>query len=101
MNETIKGVIVNATAPTFIVKKNGTTVPRVTLHIREVADNPYPREVAVNCCGDLVNWAPFAGSPTIVECEYVNRVFGFEKNGEMMLGNDVYARSIKIISLAV
>ena len=96
MIQTITGMIVGATAPKFFVKKDGTTAQRVTLHIKAVTNDPYPQEVAVNCVGDLCNWAPFAGSLTIVECEYVNRVFGFEKNGEKMLGNDVYARSIKI-----
>ena len=96
MVETIKGFIVDATAPKFFVKKDGTTAQRVTLHIKAVTNDPYPKEIAVNCAGDLCNWAPFAGSFTVVECEYVNRVFPFEKNGEKMLGNDVYARSIKI-----
>lgn len=96
MIDSITGLIVGATAPKFFVKKDGTTAQRVTLHIKAVTNDPYPKEVAVNCVGDLCNWAPFAGSLTIVECEYVNRVFGFEKNGEKMLGNDVYARSIKI-----
>lgn len=96
MIEIIKGFIVGATAPKFIVKKNGTTAQRVTLHIQEASNELYPREIAVNCCGELVNWAPFAGSATIVECEYVVRVFAFEKNGEQMFGNDVYARSIRI-----
>lgn len=96
MIQTIQGMIVGATAPKFFVKKDGTTAQRVTLHIKAVSNDPYPQEVAVNCVGDLCNWAPFAGSLTIVECEYVNRVFAFEKNGEKMLGNDVYARSIKI-----
>lgn len=96
MVEIIKGFIVDATAPKFFVKKDGTTAQRVTLHIKAVTNDPYPKEIAVNCAGDLCNWAPFAGSFTVVECEYVNRVFPFEKNGEKMLGNDVYARSIKI-----
>lgn len=96
MVEIIKGFIVDATAPKFFVKKDGTTAQRVTLHIKAVTNDPYPKEIAVNCAGDLCNWATFAGSFTVVECEYVNRVFPFEKNGEKMLGNDVYARSIKI-----
>lgn len=96
MIEKITGLIVDATAPKFFVKKDDTTLQRVTLHIKAVTNDPYPKEVAVNCVGDLCNWAPLACSPTIVECEYVNRVFAFEKNGEKMLGNDVYARSIKI-----
>lgn len=98
MIDSITGLIVGATAPKFFVKKDGTTAQRVTLHIKAVSNDPYPKEVAVNCVGDLCNWAPLACSPTIVECEYVNRVFAFEKNGEKMLGNDVYARSIKIAS---
>lgn len=96
MIDVITGMIVDATAPKFFVKKDCTTAQRVTLHIKAVTNDPYPKEIAVNCVGDLCNWAPFAGSLTIVECEYVTRVFPFEKNGEKMLGNDVYARSITI-----
>lgn len=97
MIDSITGMIVDATAPKFFVKKDGSTVQRVTLHIKAVTNEQYPKEVAVNCVGDLCNWAPLCGSPTIVECEYVNRVFAFEKNGEKMLGNDVYARSLRIV----
>lgn len=101
MVETITGIIVNSTKGKFFAKKDGTTAQRVTLHIKAVTNDPYPKEIAVNCVGELCNWARMAGSFTVVECEYVTRVFAFEKNGEKMLGNDVYARAIRLVPTTV
>lgn len=90
---TISGVIAAATAIKQFKKKDGTTNYQATLHIQQVTNDPYPQEVAIKVTGDLAKFAQMVGSNVVVE--YVIRVFSFEKNGEKLIGNDIYAKTIK------
>lgn len=89
------GVIAAATAIKRYQKKDGTVSEQATIHVRQVTDDRYPLEVAVKLTGEQAQYARMIGAS--VEVQYVIRVFTFVKNGETMLGNDIYARMIRLI----
>jgi hypothetical protein len=93
MKHIIKGVIKDATQVQQFKKKNGETNVKCVLHIEAPGDNPHPEELAVTVCGNLTLYSKVVGS--LVEVEYVVRVFPFEKNGMTTYGNDIYATDIK------
>lgn len=94
MIQRISGVIAAATAIKQFQKKDGTLSDQATLHIQQVTNDVYPQEVAVKVTGELAQFARMVGYN--VEVDYVVRVFNFSKQGEQMIGNDIYARSIKV-----
>ena len=93
MKKTFCGIIKDATQVKLFEKKNGQTNVKCVLHIMAPADEPSPEELAVTVCGDLTLYAAAVGSPVAVD--YIVRVFSFEKNGQTMYGNDVYATAIQ------
>lgn len=94
MIQRISGVIAAATAIKQFQKKDGTLSDQATLHIQQVTNDVYPQEVAVKVTGELAQFARMVGYN--VEVDYVVRVFYFTKQGEQMIGNDIYARNIKV-----
>lgn len=94
MIQRISGVIAAATAIRQFQKKDGTFSDQATLHIQQVTNDVYPQEVAVKVTGELAQFARMVGYN--VEVDYVVRVFNFTKMGEQMIGNDIYARNIKV-----
>lgn len=94
MIQRISGVIAAATAIKQFQKKDGTLSDQATLHIQQVANDVYPQEVAVKVTGELAQFARMVGYN--VEVDYVVRVFNFTKQDEQMIGNDIYARAIKV-----
>lgn len=94
MIQRISGVIAAATAIRQFQKKDGTFSDQATLHIQQVTGDVYPQEIAVKVTGELAQFARMVGYN--VEVDYVVRVFNFTKMGEQMIGNDVYARNIKV-----
>ena len=94
MIQRISGVIAAATAIRQFQKKDGTLSDQATLHIQQVTGDVYPQEIAVKVTGELAQFARMVGYN--VEVDYVVRVFNFTKMGEQMIGNDVYARNIKV-----
>lgn len=96
MIQRISGVIAAATAIRQFQKKDGTFSDQATLHIQQVTNDVYPQEVAVKVTGELAQFARMVGYN--VEVDYVVRVFNFTKMGEQMIGNDIYARNIKVAS---
>ena len=91
----ISGVIADATAIKRFQRKDGTVSEQATIHVRQVTNDRYPLEVAVKLTGEQTYYAGMVGAS--VEVQYVIRVFTFVKNGETMLGNDIYARMIRLI----
>ena len=83
----IKGIIKNATPVWNYAKRDGAQGEKCVLHIVSTEGEPYPLEVAVSCTGEL----------TKVEVTYVCRVFEFFKGEQRMYGNDLYARSIRVV----
>ena len=96
MIHNITGVIAAATAIKRFQKKDGTVSEQATIHVRQVTDDRYPLEVAVKLTGEQTQYARMIGAT--VEVQYVIRVFTFVKDGETKLGNDIYARSIRLVS---
>lgn len=94
MIQRISGVIAAATAIRQFQKKDGTFSDQATLHIQQVTGDVYPQEIAVKVTGELAQFARMVGYN--VEVDYVVRVFNFTKMGEQMIGNDIYARNIKV-----
>lgn len=92
---TFTGVIADASANKRFQKKDGTVSEQATIHVRQVTDDRYPLEVAVKLTGEQTQYARMIGAS--VEVQYVIRVFTFVKNGEKLLGNDIYARMIRLI----
>lgn len=94
----IIGNIANATAVERFTKKDGTESKSAILHIQVIGNDRYPEEIAVKVTGDNTYYAGCTGME--VEVEYVVRVFAFadKKTGGKTFGNDVYARTIKIIN---
>ena len=95
MVHSLTGIIAAATAIKRYQKKDGTVSEQATIHVRQVTDDRYPFEVAVKLTGEQTQYARMIGAS--VEVQYVIRVFTFVKNGETMLGNDIYARMIRLI----
>ena len=95
MINSMTGIIAAATAIKRFQKKDGTVSEQATIHVRQVTDDRYPLEVAVKLTGEQTQYARMIGAS--VEVQYVIRVFTFVKNGETMLGNDIYARMIRLI----
>ena len=99
MIQRISGVIAAATAIRQFQKKDGTFSDQATLHIQQVTNDVYLQEVAVKVTGELAQFARMVGYN--VEVDYVVRVFNFTKMGEQMIGNDIYARNIKVATPGV
>ena len=95
MTHNMTGVIAAATAIKRFQKKDGTVSEQATIQVRQVTDDRYPLEVAVKLTGEQTQYARMMGAS--VEVQYVIRVFTFVKNGETLLGNDIYARMIRLI----
>lgn len=93
MIENIKGSIVAATQIERFTKKDGTVGESAMLHIQEISNDAYPRELAVKVTGELAQYARCLNME--VEVDYVVRVFQFKKGGNDCIGNDIYARSIR------
>ena len=55
-----------------------------------------PQGMAVTVCGLLTWYAQAIGH--VVEVEYINSVFQFEKRGFKCYGNDIYATSIREVA---
>lgn len=96
MKQVIKGIIKDATLVEQFNKLDGKNNVKCILYIVADDGNPYPQEVAVTVCGLLTWYAQAIGH--VVEVEYINRVFQFEKRGFKCYGNDIYATSIKEVS---
>lgn len=96
MKQVIKGIIKDATVVKQFNKLDGKTNVKCVLHIVALDEEPHPQEVAVTVCG-LLTWYAQAINH-VVEVEYINRVFQFEKNGVKCFGNDVYATSIREVA---
>lgn len=94
----ITGIIAGASSVERYEKKDGTESKSAVLHVMEICNDAHPMEVAVKVTGDNTTFAGCVGMT--VEVEYINRVFAFEskKTGGKTFGNDVYARTIKIIN---
>ena len=94
----ITGIIAGATSVERFTKKDGTESKSAMLHIQVVSNDRYPEEVAVKVTGENAEYAGCTGM--LVDVEYVVRVFAFadKKTGGKTFGNDVYARTIKIIN---
>lgn len=93
---TIKGTIVRATQVQRISTKKGKNNHSAILYVQQDANDPGSPQVAVKVTGDLCNWVGCIGARVMVE--FVIRVFDFDKNGITMMGNDVYANSIRILA---
>jgi hypothetical protein len=96
MKQVIIGIIKDATEVKQFRKLDGKTNVKCILHIVAVDEFPYPQELAVTVCG-LLTWYAKAINH-VVEVEYINRVFQFDKNGMKCFGNDVYATNIKEVA---
>lgn len=92
---TMRGIIVEASGILDFQTKRGKPNQSAMLHIQEVENDPTSAQVAVKVSGDLCNYVGCVGAHVAVE--YVVRVFGFVKNGIKMLGNDIYATSIRMV----
>ena len=91
----IKGIIKNATPVWNYAKRDGAQGEKCVLHIVSTEGEPYPLEVAVSCTGELTHYTRMIGAK--VEVTYVCRVFEFFKGEQRMYGNDLYARSIRVV----
>lgn len=96
MKQVIKGIIKDATAVKQFNKLDGKHNVKCILYIVATEEMSHPQEVAVTACGLLTWYAQAIGH--IVEVEYINRVFQFDKNGEKCYGNDIYATNIKEVA---
>lgn len=92
---TINGIIKNASTVWSYAKRDGAQGEKCVLHIVSTEGAPYPLEVAVSCTGELTHYARMIGAK--VEVTYVCRVFEFFKGEQRMYGNDLYARSIRVV----
>lgn len=92
---TICGTIVGASQVESIEDSKGQRKPSAMLHIRELDRGCGTCEVAVKVTGDLCNWVGCIGARVAVD--YVVRVFDFVRSGLPWLGNDIYARSIRMM----
>ncbi len=92
---TMRGTIVGASPIQDFRTKHGKVNQSAMLHIQEDENDPTSAQVAVKVQGDMVNYVGCVGAR--VSVEYVVRVFEFLKNGIKMIGNDVYATSIRMV----
>lgn len=91
----MRGTIVGASRIMDFQTKRGKVNRSAMLHIQEDENDADSAQVAVKVSGDLCNYVGCVGARVTVE--YIVRVFEFAKDGMKMLGNDVYATSIRMI----